>query len=137
MVDREKIRRKIQLIEDNLIKLKTLGELSWSEFNQDFRNAEAAKHLLQVNIEAMIDIANHYIARNRWLTPESSSEAFRILAEKGLISAEDQRIFSQMIKFRNRIVHMYFAVDNEEIYRLLKEKLDDFHRFIKIIATSI
>ncbi len=69
MVDGDKIRNKIQTIEGNTAKLEVLARDSPKDFRDDFRNVEAAKHLLQVNVEAMIDIANHIIARNRWRTP--------------------------------------------------------------------
>ena len=31
-----------------------------------------------------------------------------------------------MAKFRNLIVHLYWKVDNKEVYNILKNNLDDF-----------
>ncbi|WP_227762723.1 type VII toxin-antitoxin system HepT family RNase toxin [Zhaonella formicivorans] len=137
MVDKEKIRSKIQLIEQNLTKLKELGKYSLEEFTGDFRNVEAAKHLLQVNVEAMIDIANHIIARNRWRTPETSVESFRILERNGYFTSRELNILNQMVKFRNRVVHLYHTVDDNEIYKILQEHLDDFSVFVKAIVTKV
>jgi len=66
MVDKEKIRQKIQFIEDNLNKLEQIKSFTKDEFLNDFIKIEATKHLLQISIEAMIDIAGHVIARNRF-----------------------------------------------------------------------
>lgn len=137
MVDKEKIRSKIQTIEGNTAKLKELKKYSLREFLNDFRNIEAAKHLLQVNVEAMIDVANHISARNRWKSPATSAEAFALLGQNGYLNDDEVITISKMIKFRNRLVHLYHTVDNKEIYNILQENLDDFNIFIKSIVNKI
>lgn len=137
MVDKEKIRSKIQTIEGNTAKLKELGKYSLEDFLHDFRNVEAAKHLLQVNVEAMTDVANHIAARNRWRTPGTSAEAFGLLEQHGYFTTNELKTFNEMVKFRNRVVHLYHMVDDNEIYNILQENLDDFSLFVKMIATKI
>lgn len=137
MVDKEKIRSKIQTIEGNTVKLKQLGIFSVEDFLNDFRNVEAAKHLLQVNIEAMIDVANHVAARNRWRTPGTSAEAFSLLEQNGYFNNDDLNTFNRMIKFRNRLVHLYHTVDDRDIYNLLQDNLDDFSLFVKMIVAKV
>ncbi len=137
MVDKEKIRKKVQIIEENTAKLKQLKNYSFQEFASDFRNIEAAKHLLQVNIEAMIDVANHIIARNRWTTPETSSDSFRILEKHGYFGKSELELFNQMVKFRNRVVRLYHTVDEEELYKILQEHLNDFGLFIKAVTGKV
>ncbi len=56
----------------------------------------------------MIDLANHLIAREGW------------------ISASDAARFALMARFRNRLVHLYEEVSDEEVYRILHEDLGDF-----------
>lgn len=137
MVDKEKIRSKIQIIEENISKLKELKKYNLEEFRGDFRNVEAAKHLLQVNVEAMIDVANHIIARNRWKTPETSAQSFRLLQQQGYFTAEEYNVLNKMVKFRNRVVHLYYTVDEQDVYNILQNHLDDFSLFIKAIAAKV
>lgn len=137
MVDRDKLRTKIQFIEHNTSKLQQLKNIPVEEFIQDFRNVEAAKHLLQVNVEAMLDIANHIIARNRWSTPATSADSIRTLSDQGFFSNSELNIFLSMVKFRNRIVHIYNTVDEQEIYKILQDNLDDFMLYIKVIVNKI
>ena len=75
-IDPEIIAEKISMISENMDKLKFLKELPEDEFYQDFRNLYATKHLLQISIEAMIDIANHIIARMGLGRPKSYAEEF-------------------------------------------------------------
>lgn len=39
-----------------------------------------------------------------------------------------------MAKFRNHIVHMYMQVDDEVIYTILQENLEDIRDFIQKIV---
>lgn len=41
-----------------------------------------------------------------------------------------------MVKFRNRIVHLYQEVDDSEIYRILQENLDDIKGFIQVVISK-
>lgn len=136
MVRFELIRQKIQFIEENISKLESLKRLSPEQFAADYRNIETSKHLLQVNIEAMTDMANHIIARNRWGIPAKSADSFRILREHNYFTEHEEELFATMVKFRNRVVHLYQNIDHDEVYNILLVNLDDFKRFIKAIVKN-
>lgn len=42
-----------------------------------------------------------------------------------------------MAKFGNRIVHMYYKIDDEFIYEIVHNNLEDFQRFITNIVKVI
>lgn len=131
--DRDKIVGKLSLILENLKMLQHLKELSQEEFVRDFRNIESAKHLLQVSIEAMIDIANHIISRGRLGRPRSYAESFNILYAEGMLTAEQVETYSTMVKFRNRVVHLYQKVDPDQVYDIVKSRLRDFAAFVEVV----
>lgn len=131
--DREKITGKLSLILGNLELLQHLKALSLEEFVQDFRNIESAKHLLQVSIEAMIDIANHLISRGRMGRPKSYAESFNILHAGGLLTPEQVETYSIMVKFRNRVVHLYQKVDPDQVHGIIQHNLQDFAAFVEEI----
>lgn len=101
-----------------------------------FRNVDSAKYLLQVTIEAMLEISNHIIARNRWGKPETNRHSFEILSRKNIIEEKYINTYFAMAKFRNRIVQMYFNVSDEMIYEITKNNLEDFEVFIKDIVKN-
>lgn len=39
-----------------------------------------------------------------------------------------------MAKFRNLLVHFYWNVNDEEIYKIIQTELDDFSEFIRQIS---
>jgi uncharacterized protein YutE (UPF0331/DUF86 family) len=136
-LDTDKVKQKIEFMENNLNKLRKLQEVSKEIFIEDFRNVDSAKYLLQVTIEAMLDVANHIIARNRWKRPETNKECFEILAENNIIDHKYIDTLFAMAKFRNRIVHMYYNVSDDMIYEITKNNLDDFEIFIEFIVIII
>jgi uncharacterized protein YutE (UPF0331/DUF86 family) len=136
-IDLNKIKQKIMFMQGNIDKLRKLQNISKDIFIEDFRNVDSAKYLLQVTIEAMLDISNHIIARNRWGKPETNKESFEILASKDIIEKKYIDTYFSMAKFRNRIVHMYFDVNDEMIYDITQNNLEDFEAFIKAIVRNL
>jgi len=129
----QRINEKMSFVLSNLEKLMILRDIPEDEFYSDFRNIESAKHLLQVSIEAMIDIANHIIARKKLDRPESYGQSFLILNEQGIITDEKLESLMMMVKFRNRVVHIYNDLDPKEIYRIINHNLADFAFFLEEI----
>ena len=78
-------------------------------------------------IEIIIDVANRLIAIKNWGPTTSSADSIRLLVLKKVISSEEP--YLRMIKFRNFIVHDYDKVDNEVVYSILTQNLDDIRRF--------
>jgi uncharacterized protein YutE (UPF0331/DUF86 family) len=129
-LDLDVIRGRIQFIEDNLELLESLAAYRFDEFKDDFRNVEAAKHLLQVAIESMLDICTHIVARLRLGVPNDDRETLALLRDRDLLPATHVATYQAMNSLRNRIVHLYHDVDPQEIHRILREDLDDFRMFI-------
>jgi uncharacterized protein YutE (UPF0331/DUF86 family) len=87
-----------------------------------------------VAVEACIDISNHIIAKEHIGVPESYSDCFKILRDRGIISKELSEKLINMAKFRNLLVHLYWKVNDEKIYEILQYELVDFDEFIEQIA---
>lgn len=136
MVDREILKSKLAFLEQTLLKLEELQKLKPKDFSKCFQNIDSAKYNLQVAIEAVIDISTHVVARERWGVPASSAEAIRFLAENHVISKEQSVRLVQMVKFRNRIVHIYQEVDDAQVYDILHKDLGDFSEFMSAVITK-
>lgn len=70
---------------------------------------------LTLNIEracqAAIDLAMHVVARDHLGVPQSSADAFRLLAAAGRITPDTVRAMAAMTAFRNIAVHEYQELD--------------------------
>lgn len=136
MVDKDIMRRKLSFLDLKLQNLETLKLMERQGFLASFQAVDAAKYNLQVCIEALIDVSNHVVARERWGIPSTSAEAVKLLIKHEVLSKDKELSLVQMVKFRNRIVHLYQEVDDAEIYRILQENLDDIKGFMQAVISK-
>ena len=118
-------------------KLRSLAALPQDTFLSDFTKTESAKYLLQISIECCLDIAYHIIADEGYRLPNSYADAFVVLSENGVVPSDFLPVLKKMASFRNRLVHLYWEVDNRTVYRILQENLGDFERYISYIVDFI
>ena len=133
MVKPEVIENRIKKLQNYLEKLSELKTINKNEFISDFRNSNSAKYLLQVSIECCLDIANHIIASEKYRSPDDYADSFRVLNEQKIVPDSLIDKLVEMAKFRNRIVHVYWEVDEDLIYDIIQNYLNDFELFIQSI----
>ena len=114
-----------------LQKLKNLGQ---KKFLSDPDKIGSAKYHFIVAIESSIDMCSHIISQNSYRAPEDYADTFKVMGEEGAFDEEFSEELIKMAKFRNRLVHLYWEIDDARIYQILEEHLEDFKRYIDAIA---
>jgi uncharacterized protein YutE (UPF0331/DUF86 family) len=133
-VDLAKLRSHLDFIRSNLRKLEKIRSKGRSAFIEDEVSQAAVARWLQTAIEAAIDIANHVIAREGLGVPKAYSETMEILVREGVLPSDRREAFLAMVRFRNRVVHLYDEVDTNEIWNIIDSELSDFEDFIAPIV---
>ncbi len=90
----------------------------------------SAKYFLIVAIEGAIDMCNHVIALNKLRAPDDYADSFRVLGELGMFPETFMKKLVEMAHFRNRLVHIYWEVDDKVIHNILTDDIDDIEHFI-------
>lgn len=135
VVDKEKLRQKIQFIRESVQRLVEIRGRGREAFLADGILQAAAIRLLQVGIEALVDAANHIVAREGLGLPKTYRESIEILAREGILPADKAASYGSMVKFRNRAVHLYDEIDAGEVFDIVENDLGDFEDFISAIAS--
>lgn len=133
MVEPEVIENRIRKLQGYLEKLSQLARTDKKDFLSDFRNVESTKYLLQVSIECCLDIANHIIASEKYRSPTDYADSFRVLHEHNIISDSLIGTLVEMAKFRNRLVHVYWEINDDLLHEIVRNNLNDFDLFIQAI----
>jgi uncharacterized protein YutE (UPF0331/DUF86 family) len=133
MVKPEKVKNLLGRLSAYVTKLEIIARFSPQEFQANFMHVESAKHLLQVSIECCLDISHHIIASERFRTPGTYVESLEILVEENIIPRENLNTLRQMVRFRNRLVHLYWDIEEAELYEILQNHLGDFDVFARAI----
>ena len=133
-VDTEKIRTKLQFVRAALRRLEEIRSRGREEFLKDSILQGAAERNLQIGIEAILDTANHIIAREGLGVPRTYREAIETLVREGILPISHREDFLRMVSLRNRVVHLYDEIDPGEIFAILEGHLGDFTTFIGAIT---
>ncbi len=132
----DRLRALISALLESRDRLTSLAHMSFEEFIEDPHRAGSARYHLIVSAEAVVDIAHHLIAQNRWRTPETYGEAVQILEERQVISNELAQRLQGLIRLRNRLVHRYWETDDRAVFETIPEALRDIEDFIRAIGAS-
>lgn len=118
----------------SLKSLLLLSELEEKAFLEDPDKIASAKYHFIVAIEVCIDMCNHLISRNGLKIPEDYSDTFRVMMDAGAFDKLFVDNLVKMAKFRNRLVHLYWEVDDKTVYLILQNNLGDFKKFLNALA---
>ena len=83
--------------------------------------------------ETSIDLAMHIVADRSLGVPQSSRDAFILMANAGLLSASCADAMKRMCGFRNIAVHSYQDIEMPVLVAILQNHLGDFEGFLQQI----
>ncbi|OGW43012.1 MAG: antitoxin [Nitrospirae bacterium RBG_16_43_11] len=130
----DKLTKLISEMRKAIVRLKALRSVEKDIFLKDLDKLGSAKYYFVVAIESAIDIANHIISQNAYRAPEDYADTFQVLCERGAVDNEFVMSLKKMAKFRNRLIHLYWEVDDGQVYDILQTRVDDFNTFLKSIS---
>ncbi|MBW6487348.1 MAG: DUF86 domain-containing protein [Syntrophobacterales bacterium] len=137
MVDKELLSRKLSQLREYLAELRNAEDITWQTYERDLRARAFVERYLQLCIEKVIDIANHFVAFHRWREPGGYRDLFQVLHENGVIPKAHLTTFQNMASFRNMLVHRYEKTDDEIIFSIFRKRLGDFDLFGRLITDWI
>ncbi len=92
----------------------------------NFTHQDAIILNLERACQAAIDLAMHIIAREHLGIPQSSAQAFDLLAGARKISPELAAKMRRMVGFRNVAVHQYQELKLDILHRVVETSARDF-----------
>jgi uncharacterized protein YutE (UPF0331/DUF86 family) len=133
VVDRERVLAKLDELTSYLDELRRIAPSNFEEYLGSIEKRRACERLLQISVEAVIDICALLVSGLRLGLPAEEDDLFEKLAQAGLLSAEMTQTLRRMRGFRNILVHEYGRVDDQVVFVMVNRKLSDFEEFQKEI----
>jgi uncharacterized protein YutE (UPF0331/DUF86 family) len=133
----DRIRQLVGEINSALAKLGQTRQVPEKEFLSSPEKIDSAKYNLIVAIEAAIDICGHLAARAGGRTPSDYADCFKVLAELKMLSEELSERLQKMARFRNLLVHVYWQIDNQKVYQIIRKDIQDIKKYLKEIDKHI
>lgn len=135
MVDKPKLDQMLTNLGRYLVALRRLGSVPRSEFVANVDQVGSAKYHLVIASGRCIDVANHVIASEGFRFPKDNTDSFTVLVEHGVIDASGLDALRAMARFRTRLVHLYWEVDDERVHEYLRDSLGDLEGFGRAIGS--
>ncbi|MBW1696345.1 MAG: DUF86 domain-containing protein [Deltaproteobacteria bacterium] len=130
----EKLKKLFAETNKALRTLRNLSQLNTRELLESEANLDRVKYNFIIAIQLLIDICNHIVAKSHGRPPEDYADCFKALSELDVIDSDLSKKLSQMAKFRNLLIHLYWEVDNKKVCHILKHNLKDFDQFLNTIS---
>ena len=122
------VERKLSLLEQTLLELKSWDIVDYNSFLQSSLQKKAVERCLTICVEIMIDTAVRILAINKIAPKDTAIEKLEQIEKLNAIQSADK--YKDMVKFRNFIVHRYENIDPEILFDIITNKLDDYTIFI-------
>ena len=135
MVDKPKLDQMLSNLRRYLVTLRSLAAVPSGDFLANPDKIGNAKYHLVIAIECCIDIANHVIASENFRFPKDNADSFAVLVEHGVLDPASREPLRAMARFRQRLVHLYWEVENERVHEYLQDSLTDIDGFARAIAS--
>lgn len=128
------IENKLRIIEEKMESIRNWEIRSFEQFSQSDLLRNAVERALQVAVEVMIDISERILAIEKIPPLQSATDNIMRLQKMNIIRSYPE--YTDMVKFRNLIIHRYEKINPEIVYAILKNKLQFFEEFILDIRNS-
>lgn len=116
---------------------KELFELSDAEIVNDKGRIHIAERLLQLIVDSLIDVNQHFIKELNLKTPDDLQSTFYIMGEGEVLPAEFARKIAPVVGLRNRIVHRYDTLNKVLFIETFRKNIDDFGKYIVLITDYV
>jgi len=140
MIRPDFIKRKISLIQDDLVKLSGFSQYSLSQITSDYVKQAAIERFLERIISRAIDINQHIIVESddaKISPPKDYKETFTALFQLGIYPDKFAAQISKSIGTRNILIHEYDKIDYSLIYDSIADCLKDYHRYCEFILSFL
>jgi len=131
-----KLNEYMAMVDEYISNLNTVlrGVKSEKEFSSKPEIYYSVLHLLQLSIQCLIDMSSRLVSILGARKPKEYSELAEIMYEEGVLDDVERKLFADMIRFRNLLIHVYAKVSPSLVYKIAKESAE---RDIKKITGKI
>jgi Uncharacterized conserved protein len=137
VVDRERILGKMAELDGYLNELRQILPKSFDDYVRSIEKRRACERLLQIAVEAVIDICAMLVQGLRLGLPAEEDDVFEKLAQHGVLSQKMVETLRRMKGFRNILVHEYGRVDDRIVFDVAVNRLCDFEDFKREVLATL
>jgi uncharacterized protein YutE (UPF0331/DUF86 family) len=128
VIDRDRVLAKLDALDGYLGELRSVVPASLDEYGR-VETRRACERLVQVSVEAVIDVCALLVTGLRLGLPGEEDDLFEKLAVRGVLSRPMAATLKRMKGLRNILVHEYGRVNDALVFDAVRTRLEDFMEF--------
>ena len=128
---------RINRINQMLSNLRVLPLQSYEIFHSDPRNIAAAESFLRRALEALLDLGRHLLSKGFAQAVGEYKEIASHLVRIGILDQQKGDLLRDMAGYRNRLVHFYSEITDQELYEICIHRLTDIDLLLESIIDWI
>lgn len=136
MLDRDRILAKLDELDGYVRELESVAPTTIVEYRQ-VEKKRACERLVQIAVEAVIDICHLFVAGLRLGLPGGDEDVLAKLEDAGILSAGALGSVRKMKGCRNILVHEYGRVDDEIVFNIVVTRLRDLDGFKREVREAL
>ena len=136
-LDVDVVRSRCGEIEESVARLVQLAALSREQFLADRDSQDIACYRLLVGIESALALCYHVVTRRLRKVPDDYAACFATLSDAGLVAQDLSDRLQKMARFRNLLVHIYWKLDYNRVYDIVRSDLGDLRSFASAMAALL
>ena len=105
-------------------------------FSEDYTRQDAAILNILRTCEAALDMGQHLVRRDKLGVSQNARDIFQLLAEAKYIELSLAETLKKMVGYRNIAVHEYQTLQLPITVAIIKNHLNDFTDFSRIITQT-
>jgi uncharacterized protein YutE (UPF0331/DUF86 family) len=117
-------------VREMLSQLRTLPLGTYQAFHSDPRNSAAAESYLRRALEALLDLGRHILAKTFAQAVSEYKEIADALVKNGVLDKDEGNKLRKLAGYRNRMVHFYHEISDEELYQICTGELSDLESLL-------
>lgn len=125
LISKKVIADRLNWVEKMIGEIRALPLSSYQDFISDRRNIWAAESCLRRSLEALLDIGRHILAKGFATGVIEYKEIAQRLGDFGVLSPSEAGLLRMLAGYRNRLIHFYHELGEEELYRICKDQIED------------
>ena len=126
------ILKKFSVMDDEIARLRGLGDLTSAVLDGDHFLKHGVERSLQICVEVVVDVAQRILSLEGRQPAPTAFDALKGLEAMGVIASAEA--YRTMVQFRNFVVHRYERVDSGVLVSILRDHLDDLAAFRDEVA---
>lgn len=128
------VAERVSWVREMLGSIKELPMATYEEFIGDPRNVASAESYLRRGIEALLDLGRHILAKGFGIAATEYKDIGTRLQQESVLSEAHGRRLRQIAGYRNRMVHFYGEVTQEELHRLSTRHVIDIEEILEVLV---